>query len=98
MSTAPSTTASWRHIVADPRREAIRSILRDPWPEDAHPDTLRKKRRDYRGPRKPIMLRLPDPLAERVDDLAGRSGLSVNELMSLITYAYFDRHGLRDTR
>jgi hypothetical protein len=82
----------------DPRREAIRSILRDPWPADAHPDTLRKKRRDYRGPRKPIMLRLPEALAERVEDLAGRSGLSVNELLSLIVLAYFERHGLGETR
>lgn len=84
--------------MADPRREVMRSILRDPWPADLHPDTIRKKRRDYRGPRKPIMLRLPDALAERVEDLAGGSDISVNELLSLITYAYFERHGLRDTR
>jgi hypothetical protein len=44
------------------------------------------------------MLRLPEALAERVEDLAGRSGLSVNELLSLIVLAYFERHGLGETR
>jgi hypothetical protein len=68
----------------------VRSILRDDWVADVVP---RKKRSDYRGPRKPVMLRLPEPLAEQLQNIAERCDMSTNDLLGVIVFAYLRRSG-----
>jgi hypothetical protein len=80
--------------VTPDRLDLLRDVVRGPWPADLPPELLpRKRRRDYKGRRRPIMVRLPEPLAEALTDLASRAGLSVSEVAGLIVYSYLNRSG-----
>jgi hypothetical protein len=74
------------------RRALLRAILRDPWVEEAERE-LRSRRRDWKGPRQAIMVRLPDPLAEELRTLAARASLSLSETVGAMVLAFLHRHG-----
>jgi hypothetical protein len=77
-----------------PDREAIAKIVRGPWAGDLPPEIVghrARKRRDYKGPRRAVTVRLPAALAEELEDLARRAGLSKSELIALLAYTYFRR-------
>jgi hypothetical protein len=78
--------------VAD--REAVGKIVRGPWVGDLPPEIVghkARKRRDFKGPRRALTVRLPVALAEELEDLARRAGLKNSELIALIVYTYFHR-------
>jgi hypothetical protein len=79
--------------VADP--DPIRKIVRGPWVGDLPPEIVghkaRKARKDYKGPRRALTVRLPSSLAEELEDLARRAGLKNSELIALIVYTYLHR-------
>jgi hypothetical protein len=80
--------------VADP--EAVKRVLRGPWPAALPPEIVghkARKRRDYKGPRRALTVRLPVALAEELEDLARRAGLKNSELIALIVYTYLHRQG-----
>jgi len=76
-------------MAADPR-ETIRGILRGPWVDEAVRE-FRRPRRDFKGRRQPFLVRLPDPLAEQLRDVAARAGLSLSETLAVIVWAYLHR-------
>jgi hypothetical protein len=77
------------------RVDAARNIVRGPWVGDLPPEIVghkaRKARKDYKGPRRALTVRLPAPLAEELEDLARRAGLKNSELIGLIVYTYLHR-------
>ena len=78
--------------MADPN--TLRKIVRGPWVSDIPPEVVgikARKRRDYKGERRALTVRLPASLAEELEDLARRAGLSNSELVSLLVYTYLHR-------
>jgi hypothetical protein len=78
------------------RLDAARNIVRGPWVGDLPPEIVgrkARKRRDYKGPRRALTVRLPAALAEELEDLARRSGLSNSELVALLAFTYLHRQG-----
>jgi hypothetical protein len=77
------------------RFDAARNIVRGPWVGDLPPEIVgrkaRKARKDYKGPRRALTVRLPSSLAEELEDLARRAGLKNSELIALIVYTYLHR-------
>jgi hypothetical protein len=80
----------------DPRLDALRAISRSAWVEEATQE-LRRPRRDWKGPRHPVMVRLPQQLADDLADLAGAAGLSLSETVGVMVWAYLRRSGRRVT-
>jgi hypothetical protein len=75
-------------------RDAVTKIVRGPWVSDLPPEVVgskARKRRDYKGPRRTLAVRLPAAQAEQLEDWARRAGLSNSELISLIIYTYLHR-------
>jgi hypothetical protein len=81
--------------VADP--DAVRKIIRGPWVSDIPPEIVgtkaRKRRKDSKGSRRALTVRLPVALADQVEDLARRAGLSNSELIGLLVFTYLHRQG-----
>lgn len=77
-------------------RDAVTKIIRGPWVGDLAPEVVgrkARKRRDYRGARRALTVRLPASLAEELENLARRAGLSNSELVALLVYTYLHRQG-----
>lgn len=78
--------------MADP--DTVRKIVRGGWVGDIPPEIVgpkARKRRDYKGDRRALTVRLPATLAEELEDLARRAGLSNSELVALLVYTYLHR-------
>jgi len=76
--------------------DALRDIVRGPWVADIPPEvvgTKARKRRDHKGSRRALTVRLPATLAEELESLARRAGLSNSELVALLVYTYLHRQG-----